>query len=316
MKCFDMKKLLKSSQATLMMILAGIAIISASSYSIDEAMAFPHASLVIDPEEKHANDIRIVIGHTNEPAYGKLPGIHDGKHNLEVDLSDDATTLPISNATLFADKYYFENIESFKRAESLENADAIELDVPVTAVFGQAGTFYNRQVIDPGIYGYTIRGAINYYDVALVPFEVTKFCSIPGKDLTKFDTPDSWTGSYGCPQNIESIFFPPSSKYPDNNYSPQYPKYDEEKGNYQQEQYREDNKYYDNIRDDGRDNKKDDYKSDSNRDNKKSDRNDEYKEYNNNNNNNNYDDQYRYEYIDNNGEYGNGYTSYEKENKY
>ena len=317
MKCFDMKKLLKSSQATLMMILAGIAIISASSYSIDEAMAFPHASLVIDPEEEHANDIRIVLGHTNEPAYGKLPGIHDGKHNLEVDLSDDATTLPISNATLFADKYYFENIESFQRAEGLEDADAIELDVPVTAVFGQAGTFYNRQVIDPGIYGYTIRGTINYYDVAEVPFEVTKFCSIPGKDLTKFDTPDSWTGSYGCPQNIESIYFPPSSKYPDNNYSPQYPKYDEEKGNYQQEQYRENNKYYDNIRDDGRDNKKDEYKSDSSRDNKKSDRNDEYKEYNNNNkNNNNYDDQYRYEYIDNNGEYGNEYTSYEKENKY
>ena len=317
MKCFDMKKLLKSSQATLMMILAGIAIVSASSYSIDEAMAFPHASLVIDPEEEHANDIRIVLGHTNEPAYGKLPGIHDGKHNLEVDLSDDATTLPISNATLFADKYYFENIESFKSAKGLEDADAIELDVPVTAVFGQPGTFYNRQVIDPGIYGYTIRGTINYYDVALVPFEVTKFCSIPGKDLTKFDTPDSWTGSYGCTQNIESIYFPPSSKYPDNNYSPQYPKYDEGKGNYQQEQYREDNKYYDNIRDDGRDNKKDEYKTDSSRDNKKSDRTDEYKEYNtNNNNNNNYDDQYRYEYIDNNVEYGNEYTSYEKENKY
>ena len=44
----------------------------------------------------------------------------------------------------------------------------------------------------------------------------------------------------------------------------------------------------------------------SSRDNKKSDRNDEYKEYSNNNkNNNNYDDQYRYEYTDNNGEYGN-----------
>ena len=302
-----------------MMILAGIAIVSASSYSIDEAMAFPHASLVIDPEEEHANDIRIVLGHSSEPAYGKLPGIHDGKHFLEVDLSDDATTLPISNATLFADKYYFENIESFKRAESLEYADAIELNVPVTAVFGQAGTFYNRQVIDPGIYGYTIRGTINYYDVALVPFEVTKFCSIPGEDLTKFDTPDSWTGSYGCPQNIKSIFFPPASTYPDNNYSPQYPKYDEGKGNYQQEQYRENNKYSDNIRDDGRDNKKDDYKSDSSRDNKKNDRNDEYKEYNNNNNknnNNNYDDQYRYENTDNNGEYGNEYTLYEKENKY
>lgn len=227
MKCFGMNnKLSKSSPTMLIIILAGIAIVSASSYSIDEAMAFPHASLIIDPKKPHANDIRVVLGHTNEPAYGKLPGIHDGKHNLEVDLSDDATTLPIPNATLFADKYYFKNIASFQRAESLEDADAIELNVPISAVFGQPGTFYNRQVIDAGIYGYTIRGTINYYDVAQVPLEnATKFCSIPGEDLTKFDT-DGWNGSYGCPQNIKSIFFPPASKYPDNNYNnyppPQY----------------------------------------------------------------------------------------------
>jgi len=209
-----MKKLLKSSQATLMMILAGIAIISGSSYSIDEAMAFPHASLVIAPEEEHANDIKIVLGHTNEPAFGKLPGINDGKHNLEVDISDDATTLPIREANITTDKYYFKNLKSFQNAQSLEDADDIDLNVPVTAVFGQPGTFYNRQVVDPGIYGYTINGTINYYDVAFVPFEATKFCSIPGEDLTKFDTP-GWTGSYGCVQNIKSIFFPESQKKPD-----------------------------------------------------------------------------------------------------
>ncbi len=219
MKCFDMKKkLLKSSQAMLMMILAGIAIISASSFSIDEAMAFPHASLIIDPEDEHANDIQIILGHTNEPAFGKLPGIHDGKHNLEVELSDAATTLPIQEANITADKYYFKDLKSFQRAQSLDDGDAIQKNVTVSAVFGQPGTFYNRQVIDPGIYGYTIRGTINYYDVALVPFEATKFCSIPGEDLTKFDTPDSWTGSFGCPQNIKSIFFPPASMYSDNYY--------------------------------------------------------------------------------------------------
>ena len=151
-----MKKLFQSSLAILV-ILTGIAIISTSSYSIDDAMAFPHATLIIEPEDEHANDFQVVLGHTNEPAYGKLPGIHDGKHNLEVDLSDAATTLPIPNATFFADKYYFKNIESFQRAESLEDADAIERNVPITAVFGQPGTFYNRQVIDPGIYGYNKR---------------------------------------------------------------------------------------------------------------------------------------------------------------
>ena len=269
----------------IIILLAGITIVSASSYSMNEAMAFPHASLIIDPEEEHTNDIRIVLGHTDEPAYGKLPGIHDGKHNLEVDLSDDATTLPIPNATLFADKYYFENIESFQRAESLEDADAIQLNVPISPVFGQSGTFYARQVIDPGIYGYTIRGTINYYDVALVPFEATKFCSIPGEDLTKFDTPDGWTGSYGCPQNIKSIFFPPASEYPDtnhNNYPPTYPQYDDRYINYQQQQYDNDNN--NNNYDDNRDNSRD-YKKDDN------------KEYGNNyDDNNNYDYQYRYEW--------------------
>jgi hypothetical protein len=292
------KKLLKSSQAMLIMILAGIAVISASSYSIDEAMAFPHASLIIDPEDEHANDIQIVLGHTNEPAFGKLPGIHDGKHNLEVELSDAATTLPIQEANITADKYYFKNIESFKAAQSLEDADAIQKNVTVSAVFGQPGTFYNRQVIDPGIYGYTIRGIINYYDVALVPFEATKFCSIPGEDLTKFDTPDSWRGSYGCPQNIKSIFFPPAdSKYPDNNYPPQYPKYNDGYGNYEQQQQYNDN----NNNDYGYVNE--DYKQDNNgRDDKK----DDDKRY---DKNNRYEDQYKYEYTDDNDEYGDEYAS-------
>jgi|GEM_PF-854152 len=320
-KCFDMKKkLLKSSQAMLMMILAGIAIISASSYSIDEAMAFPHASLIIDPEDEHANDIQVILGHTNEPAYGKLPGIHDGKHNLEVELSDANTTLPIPNATLFADKYYFNNIQSFKRADSLADADAIERNVSISAVFGQPGTFYNRQVIDPGIYGYTIRGTINYYDVAQVPLEnTTKFCSIPGKDLTKFDSP-GWTGSFGCPQNIKSIFFPPadSSKYPDNHdkYPSQYPKYDDGYGNYEQQQQQQQQQYNDNNNNEyGYLNE--DYKQDNNRNNYDDTRDDgrDDKKYNDKkyDKNNNYDDQYKYEYTDDNGDYGNKYASYDEE---
>jgi len=105
----------------------------------------------------------------------------------------------------------------------------------------------------------TIRGTINYYDVAQVPLEnTTKFCSIPGEDLIKFDSPD-WTGSFGCPQNIKSIFFPPSaSKYPDNNYPPQYPQYgdDGKYGNYEQQQQQQEyndnnnNDYYGYVKED------------------------------------------------------------------
>jgi len=229
-----MKKVSKSSSAIFIILVAGIAIISASSYSINEAMAFPHSNLIIvpdenDPNQEHTNPIQLVLGHTNEPAFGKLPGIHDGKHYLEVDLTDQATALPIqgSNETfpkteIFADKYYFRDRTSFENAQSLEDADAIERNVLLTPVFGQPGLFYNRQVVDEGIYGYIIRGAINYYSVALVPIEPTTiFCSSQEGDTSRFNS-EGWTGSFGCVENIKDIFFPRDSKKPDYNNSGEY----------------------------------------------------------------------------------------------
>jgi hypothetical protein len=255
-----MKKLFLSSQPLLgiVVILAGIAILSASSFQINEVMAKPHASLVLVPDkaderQEHANPITLVLGHTNEPAFGKLPGIHDGKHFVEIILEDEATALPIqgsseesdpegnngetdpegnngetdpivnneetdadsglSNTEIVIDKFYFKDIESFKNADSPYQADAVEEDVPMSAVFGQPGLFYNRQVIDEGIYGYTIRGVINYYNVANVPIpEVTKFCSSQEGDTTDFDKGD-WSGSFGCPTDIKDIFFPPGDGY-------------------------------------------------------------------------------------------------------
>ena len=239
-----MKKLSHSSIAIFVILVAGIVTISAGSYIGNEALAKPHASFVLvpdknDPLQEHANPILLILGHSNEPAYGKLPGIHDGKHNVEVSLEDNATVLPIQgnnasdsslpNTQIFADKFYFKNIESFQKANSLEEADAVELNVPVTSVFGQPGTFFNRQVVDPGIYGYTLRGVINYYGVAAVPIpELTKFCSSSGEevqDTSKFDSP-GWTGSFGCPINIKDTFFPPDKKYSQEDYPPQYPQED------------------------------------------------------------------------------------------
>ena len=369
----------------MLIILAGITIISASSLSINEAMALPHASLIVDSEEEHANPIEIVLGHTDEPAFGKLPGIHDGKHFVEVRLLDERTVLPLQGGQdfnengengngenppnnngqngdesiqsfqtmepptqetlppteLFVDKYYFKNIESFENAQSPEDADAIERNVPLTPVFGEPGLYYDRQIVDEGIYGYTLSGTINYYDVAHVPLApTTKFCTSQEGDTSKFDSP-GWVGSFGCVENIKSIFFPPANKYPDNynnNYPPQYPQYgDKEYGNYEQqyqqqqqflynnnnnygyvnEDYKQynnnNNNYYDDQRDDSRDreDKKDDYKSDS-RDNKKDDRNDdEYQDY---DNNNKYGDQYRDTYTtDDSADYGNEYASYKEE---
>ena len=91
---------------------------------------------------------------------------------------------------------------------SPEDADAIEQNVPLDPVFGQPGLFYNRQVVEECIYGYIIRGAINYYGVALVPIEPTTiFCSIEEGDASRFNS-EGWTGSFGCPENIKDIFFP------------------------------------------------------------------------------------------------------------
>ena len=232
-----MKKIFITS-ANILIILAGIAIISASCFSLNDALAKPHASLKLIPTEAAAeagvNTINVVLGHTNEPTFGKLPGLHDGKHFLEVRLSDDATTLPIRTATLFADKYYFKDVKSFENAQSLEDADEIEKNVPISSVFGSPGLFYNRQVQDPGIYGYTIRGTIDYYGIETVPVlvpdgspngkEPTVFCTVEGQDNSKFKV-GAWTGNYGCTLNLKSIFFPESAKYPDN-YPPKYPKSD------------------------------------------------------------------------------------------
>ena len=91
----------------------------------------------------------------------------------------------------------------------------------MSAVFGQPGLFYNRQVVDEGIYGYTIRGVINYYGVANVPIEpTTKFCTSSEGDTSEFDS-EGWTGVFGCVENIKDIFFPPASKKSDG-YPPKY----------------------------------------------------------------------------------------------
>lgn len=236
---FSMKKLSKSSE-TMLVLFAGIVIFSASSFSMNEALAKPHASLLIPPPEGQpdVNTIKVVLGHTNEPTFGKLPGIEDGKHYLEVELSDDATTLPIRTATLFADKFYFKNVESFDAAQSPQDADEIESNVPISAVFGSPGLFYNRQVVDPGIYGYTLRGEINYFDVGTVPIEdTTIFCNVEvqgAQEPNKFNS-QGWTGAYGCSDSIKEIFFPQSQDKPFP-HPPNYPRsdsYEEYPENYQ-----------------------------------------------------------------------------------
>jgi hypothetical protein len=207
-----MKKLFLSSQPLLgiVVILAGIAILSASSFQINEVMAKPHASLVLVPDkaderQEHANPITLVLGHTNEPAFGKLPGIHDGKHFVEIILEDEATALPIQGSSEESDPEG-NNGETDPEGNNGET-DPIVNNEETDADSGLSNT---EIVIDKF---YTIRGVINYYNVANVPIpEVTKFCSSQEGDTTDFDKGD-WSGSFGCPTDIKDIFFPPGDGY-------------------------------------------------------------------------------------------------------
>jgi hypothetical protein len=193
-------------------IVVSIAVAILGCNVVASANAFPHAGIVInpnpsDPNQANANPVSLFLGHTNEPTFGVSAGVHDGKHGVEVFLTDAATELPISGAQLSVDKYYFEDFASFNAAASVNDADEIQTNVPLPEAFGDKGHYVTRQIQQPGIYGYKLTGTINYFDVAQIPISTTVFCSLNGQDTTKFNTP-GWFGRFGCTDAIEEIYFP------------------------------------------------------------------------------------------------------------
>jgi len=199
----------------LSLTLAAVFVVSVSTQN-----AYAHALMELHPNhvtQPGAHEVQIVLGHTNEPTFGALPGIHDGKHNMEVFLEDLNTALPIGGASLTADMYYFKDYKSFKKASSLNKADDKELNVPVKGVYGDTGHYLVREVQKPGIYGYTLKGTVTYFDGSVMPIApgdppsgnngVTVFCKTPDGDTSKFNTP-GWFGSYGCTEDIRDIMFP------------------------------------------------------------------------------------------------------------
>jgi len=184
-----------------------LSLVTGSAAMLQPAFAHAHATLTLEDEPVAGKQISVVLGHANEPTYGAKAGIHDGKHGLEVTISDAATELPLTGASLKADKYYFKDIRSFERAGSPEDADAIEEGVDVRGVFGEAGHYLARQVQKPGIYGYHVYGTIDYFGVSSISIDTTVFCSSPDGDTTKFNSP-GWSGSFGCTENINDSIFP------------------------------------------------------------------------------------------------------------
>jgi hypothetical protein len=209
--CIESKR--RINIALLSVIITSLTIaLSSPTTSIQPVFAHAETTLPINVDNQTGRSIVVVVGHSNEPAYGAKPGIHDGIHGLEVTLSDNATGLPIGDAELKSDKYYFTNLQSFDNARSVDDADEIQEGFDVRAVFGEDGRYEARQVVADGIYGYRIYGNVSYFGVANVTINSTIFCTDSDDaddeaNRTKFNSP-GWSGSFGCPQDIDTIAFP------------------------------------------------------------------------------------------------------------
>jgi hypothetical protein len=189
--------------------LVAIGLLVASSFTVT---VYAHGRLILTPDIENVNPISVVLGHSNEPAFGVEPGLHDGMHGVEVSLEDTNTTLPLVGADLRIDKYYFRDFESFQNATSPEQADQVEQNITVGEVFGEPGQYRASQIVQPGIYGYRLYGTINYFDVAEVPIDTIFFCTLDSEDgvsgnTSKFSS-EGWEREYGCVSDINDIYFP------------------------------------------------------------------------------------------------------------
>jgi hypothetical protein len=197
-----------------LILTAMIGIIILVGTALQPALAFPHALKIIEVEvHGHHKQILVVLGHTNEPTFGVKSGIHDGKHHVEVFLEDQATGLPLANAELKVDKYYFKDLAAFNKATSVNQATEVQTNVPISPVFGDPGHYVARQIQKDGIYGYRLYGTIHYFGEGELAINETIFCKLGAEsglgsgDTSKFNTP-GWFGGYGCTDDITKIAFP------------------------------------------------------------------------------------------------------------
>ena len=205
-----MNKIATTAAMSIASALAAIGLLLASSFTVT---VYAHGHLILTPDIENVNPISVTHGHSNEPAFGVQPGVHNGMHSLEVSLEDSNTTLPLVGADLRIDKYYFREFESFQNATSLEQADQVEQNITVGEVFGEPGQYRALQIVQPGIYGYRLYGTINYFEVAQVPIDTVFFCTLNSDDdgasanTSKFNS-EGWEGEYGCVSDINDIYFP------------------------------------------------------------------------------------------------------------
>jgi hypothetical protein len=193
--------------ATIVLALAFTVAVGSLGTVIQSAHAHGLNVVEFDVHEAGERGVTIVLGHANEPTYGAKPGIHDGKHGVEVLLEDTATALPLSGADLNVDKYYFSDFRAFSKAKSVNDATEIDKGVELAEVFGDPGHYAASQVQKDGIYGYRLYGTIDYFSAETVEVDTTVFCTSEEGDTDKFDSA-GWFGGFGCTVDIDDVLFP------------------------------------------------------------------------------------------------------------
>ena len=195
---------MKNSTLSILGVIAAITLISV--IVSQGAYAHGRADIPVTMVNGESRTFQVILGHTNEPTFANEPGTWDGIHGVDITIRDKETKLPISSAQLSVDKFYFEDLKSFNKANSPSKADAKELGVPVSSIFGQPGKFIVRQVLTEGIYGYHVYGTVKYFDGTNVPVDFTGFCNLDGQ-TSKFNN-GGYTGSFGCVGDINDLKFP------------------------------------------------------------------------------------------------------------
>ena len=182
------------------------AVMLVSLVGTEQAFAHGGKVFVFTLPNGETRALTFIMGHSNEPTFAQEKGKHDGKHNMELFISDSATGLNLASADLVADKFYYKNEKQFKRDAKDGSLEPREKDVEVGGVFGDPGHYYaGRQVhAASGIYGYHVTGTVDYFGVVDVPIDVMAFCRDAPSD---FNT-QGWFGGYGCTSDIDDIKFP------------------------------------------------------------------------------------------------------------
>ena len=171
--------------------------------------AFAHGSINIPFEMKDMKDreLRVVLGHTDEPTRAQETGKWFGEHPVEIFVRDSRTNLNISGASLMVDKFFWADESEFDENHTTPD----EVNVVAGGAHGEPGKYHARQILaEPGFYGYRVHGEVTYFDGTIVDIDFQALCrDAPASMKTTFNTPE-FGGGFGCTTDIDDGKFPSS----------------------------------------------------------------------------------------------------------